>query len=186
MALELIKKYEDEFPKGTPLVCACETGRFEDVKRLMSPDGEHLGEKTLEEYVNQEGKDSRGFERTPLMVAAEKEDLEIVLFLIGNRADPNIVNIDGENALHFAARMNKNDTKVIELLLTNMTLDSINMKDKSGWTPLDETYHFTDSPIKQKIIALIRLKGGKANRYDASGRLVGEGNGDLNNLHFRF
>ena len=34
--------------------------------------------------------------------------------------------------------------------------------------------------IKQKIIALIRSKGGKANEYDENGRWVGRGNGDLN------
>ena len=37
-----------------------------------------------------------------------------------------------------------------------------------------------DSPIRQEIIALLRLKGGKANYFDANGRDVGEGNGDLN------
>ena len=37
-----------------------------------------------------------------------------------------------------------------------------------------------DSPIKQKIIDLIRSKGGKANCRDENGREVGEGNGDLN------
>jgi hypothetical protein len=30
------------------------------------------------------------------------------------------------------------------------------------------------------IIALIRSKGGKANYYDANGRRVGDGNGNLN------
>ena len=30
------------------------------------------------------------------------------------------------------------------------------------------------------MIALLRSKGGKANYYDANGRWVGEGNGDLN------
>ena len=39
---------------------------------------------------------------------------------------------------------------------------------------------YNDSPIRQEIIALIRLKGGKANYYDENGRRVGEGNGDLN------
>ena len=37
-----------------------------------------------------------------------------------------------------------------------------------------------DSPIHQEIIALLRSKGGKANRFDQNGRMVGEGNGDLN------
>ena len=36
------------------------------------------------------------------------------------------------------------------------------------------------SPIRQETIALLRLKGGKANYRDAHGRYVGKGNGDLN------
>ena len=36
------------------------------------------------------------------------------------------------------------------------------------------------SPIRQEIIALLRLKGGKANWFDENGRYVGKGNGDLN------
>ena len=44
-------------------------------------------------------------------------------------------------------------------------------------------YEYNKSPIKQKIIDLIRSKGGKANYYDANGRHLGKGNGDLNDLH---
>ena len=32
----------------------------------------------------------------------------------------------------------------------------------------------------KKNIALLRLKGGKANCFDENGRWVGDGNGDLN------
>ena len=45
------------------------------------------------------------------------------------------------------------------------------------YTPLDCAYHYNDSPIRQEIIALLRLKGGKANHHDENGRVVGEGNG---------
>ena len=80
-----------------------------------------------------------------------------------------------------------------------MSIDSINQKDRSevmwedeiedednddgGDTPLDRAYEYNtrySSPIKQKIIALIRSKGGKANCFDENGRRVGHGNGDLN------
>ena len=83
------------------------------------------------------------------------------------------------NALHYAAEYNKKDTELIEFLLTNMSLNSINKKDVDGETPLDNVYD-NDSPIKQTIIDLICSKGGKANKYDENGRFVGEGNGDLN------
>ena len=79
-------------------------------------------------------------------------------------ADPNIAHSEyGSNALHDAAANNKKDTELIELLLTNMSLNSINKKDRTGSTPLDYAYD-NKSPIKQKIIDLIRSKGGKRRR----------------------
>ena len=70
---------------------------------------------------------------------------------------------------------------LIEFLLTKMSLNSINKKGFwGGLTPLDDAYRYNHSPIRQEIIALLRLKGGKSNHYDENGRWVGEGNGDLN------
>ena len=133
----------------------------------------------LKKMVNQVGKDSGGYECTPLMIAARYEHFQIVKYLIEQgEADPNIADSGGQNALHLAAWNNKKDTKVIELLLTNMPLTSINKKDGYG-TPLDYAYR-NDSPIRQEKIALLRSKGGKANCHDANGRNVGYGNGDLN------
>ena len=64
-----------------------------------------------------------------------------------------------------------------------MRIDCINKKATKEYgecTPLDCAYINNDSPIRQEIIALLRLKGGKANYHDENGRDVGEGNGDLN------
>ena len=66
-----------------------------------------------------------------------------------------------------------------------MSLDSINKKAKAYGglglaTPLDWAYEYNLGPPREEIIALLRLKGGKANCYDENGRNVGEGNGDLN------
>merc|ERR1711998_366235 len=118
---------------------------------------------TLKEYVNQVGKKGNGWSGwTPLMIAARYEHFQIVKYLIEQgEADPNIAKSDGWNALHLAARNNKKDTKVIELLLTNMSLTSINKTNRGGETPLDEAYGNNKSPIQQKIIDLIRSKGGK-------------------------
>ena len=85
-------------------------------------------------------------------------------------ADPNIGDRYGSNALHYAALNNKKNTKVIELLLTNMSLNSINKKDRYGDTPLDDAYN-NNSPIEQKIIDLIRSKGGKRRDELAAERL---------------
>ena len=85
----------------------------------------------------------------------------------------------GYNALHFAAEYNRKNTELIQLLLTHMTLNSINKKQSTGGTPLDYAYRKNHSPIRQEIIALLRLKGGKANKHDENGRWVGRGNGEI-------
>ena len=180
----LNKKYIKEFIKGTPLVCACEKGRLNDVKLLITGRNGVNGSDcnmTLKEYVNQVGKDSRGYEWTPLIIAATNEHFHVVKYLIEQgEADPNIADSDGWNALHYAAEWDRPDTELIELLLTHMTLNSINKKQSGGCTPLDLAYYYNKSPIHQEIIALLRLKGGKANNHDENGRNVGSGNGDLN------
>ena len=114
LANELKIKYEEEFPRGTPIVCACEKGRFEDVKLLITgyndvngSNGNNNNNMTLKEYVNQEGKNSGGGGWTPLMIAARYEHFQIVKYLIEQgEADPNIANSYGVNALHVAARYN--------------------------------------------------------------------------------
>ena len=114
LAKELKIKYEEEFPKGTPIVCACEKGRFEDVKLLITGRNNDVNgsngnnnNMTLKEYVNQVGRNSRGYGYTPLMIAAENEHFQIVKYLIEQgEADPNIADSDGWNALHLAARYN--------------------------------------------------------------------------------
>ena len=65
----LKKKYENECPRGTALVCACEKGiRLEDVRVLVeSHDVEKTGQgMSVDEMVSKEGKDSRGNSLTPL------------------------------------------------------------------------------------------------------------------------
>eukprot|EP00942_MAST-04A_sp_MAST-4A-sp1_P005993 g5993.t1 len=157
----LIERYKREFPRGTPIVCACEHGH----------------DMTLKEYVNQVGKSRGAYSRTPLMAAARYEHFQLVKYLIEQgEADPNIANSDGNNALHWAADENGTNTELIELLLTHMSLDSINKKNRWGSTPLDDAYRHNRSPIRQEIIALLRSKGGKANCFDENGRYVGYGN----------
>ncbi len=194
----LIERYRVEFPEDedgdvpTPIVCACQHGRMDDVELFMNLHPYHKyitnrdvngyrDDMTLKDMVSQVGKDSRDYEYTPLMTAADNEHFQVVKYLIEQgEADPNIADRWGFNALHFAARLNRTNTELIQLLLTYMPLDSINKKNGEGYTPLDAAYLGNRSPIRQEIIALLRLKGGKANYFDENGRYVGEGNGDLN------
>ena len=189
----LIERYKREFPYGTPMVCACEHGRMDDVELFMNLHPFHKyitnrdvngyrDDMTLKDMVSQVGKDSDGANMTPLMIAAYYEHFQVVKYLIEQgEADPNIARSSDElNALHYAAQNNRTNTKMIELLLTHMTLDSINKNIRSGgWTPLDCAY-FNRGPIRLQIAALLRLKGGKSNWFDANGIMVGDGNGDLN------
>ena len=169
---ELYRRYGLEFQGKSALVCACEKGRMNDVElfiklhrfhKYIEMKGVKEGNMTLKEYVSQVGKNGWGGEYTPLMIAARYEHFQIVKYLIEQgEADPNIADSEyGYNALHVAAGNNKTNTELIEFLLTNMSLTSINKKDEDGDTPLDWAYKFNDSPIKQKIIDLIRSKGGK-------------------------
>ena len=196
----LIERYQREFPRGTwhrdaiptPIVCACERGRMDDVELFMNLHPYHKyitnrdvngyrDDMTLKDMVSQVGRDSRGLEFTPLMIAAEIEHFQLVKYLIEQgEADPNIANSGGMNALHIAAEYNRTNTELIELLMTHMSLDSINKKNRGRLTPLDWAYKWNRSPIRQEVIALLRSKGGKANFHDENGYQVGEGNGDLN------
>ena len=189
----LIERYKREFPLGTPIVCACQHGRMDDVELFVNLHPFHKyitnrdmngyrDDMTLKDMVNQVGTDSEGDDEwTPLMKAAYGEHFQVVKYLIEQgEADPNIARSTGSNALHLAARNNRTSTELIELLLTHMPLNSINKKSRAGYTPLDDAYFANRSPIKQEIITLIRSKGGKANHFDENGRNVGKGNGDLN------
>ena len=198
---ELYLRYKREFPRGTgygrgdeiptPIVCACEHGRMDDVELFMNLHPFHKyitnrdvnsyrDDMTLKDMVNQVGTGSGGFECTPLMIAAKEEHFQIVKYLIEQgEADPNIVICDDVNALHYAVCNTRTNTELMKLLLINMNLDSINKQDSLGATPLDDAYYNNDSPIRQEIIALLRSKGGKANWHDENGRRVGYGNGDL-------
>ena len=53
-----------------------------------------------------------------------------------------------------------------------MTIDSINKTGESGETPLDYCYELNGNPIRQEIIALLRSKGGIANKYDENGNRI--------------
>jgi hypothetical protein len=157
-ATALEKKYYAEFPKGTPLVCACEKGRVEDVEVMIR--GARAAGMDVTAMVNELGTDSYGWSSTPLMIAACYEHSIIIEILLQCNADTATTDNNGNNALHFAA-CNCKTTTIVQLLLNNMKLEDINHINTRGKTPLDNCYKFNDSSIKQQLIDLIRQKGGK-------------------------
>ena len=164
---------------------------------------------TLADMVNQEGKDSRGTDRTPLIIAAAHGHFHLLKYLIEQgEADPNIArsngdtplmvavknthfrtvqylieqcNVDpniavttgiignGRNALHHAVANNGTNTDLIQFLINHMTMHSINKENGYDATPLDVCYAENHGPMRQEIIALLRSKGGIANKYDLNG-----------------
>ena len=145
---------------GTPLVCASEKGRIEDVNILITKHDVESSGMTSTEMVNQRGKDSRGiYGYTALMMAAEKADFDMIKYLLKHDADPNIANNNEWNALHYAVAYNKDNIDCIDLLLQHVAVN-VNMKSR-GSTPLDCVYLYNTSSIQEAIIALIRSYGGK-------------------------
>ena len=163
----LYKRYKNEFPRGTPFVCACKEGPVEDVNQFLNLHRFHAyidvgtanAGMDVTAMVSEVGTTSNDCSRTPLMTAAWYEHSTIIEILLQYNADTATTNY-GRNALHYAAVYNKTTTTTVQLLLNNMKLEDINHKDTSdGRTPLDLCY-YNDS-ITQQLIDLIRQKGGK-------------------------
>ncbi len=152
----LCKRYKDKFPKGTPLVCACQNGPVEDVVGMIR--GARAVGMDVTAMVNEIGKTVNGNPWTPLMAAAPR-DSTINEILLENGADTATFNEIGWNALHTAATWSRTTTTV-QLLLNNMKLEDINRKAEL-WTPLDQVCLYNHSSIRQQLIGLIRQKGGK-------------------------
>ena len=166
--------------RSEPLLSACEKGNLTDVSLfVLAHDGESTGT-SVKDMINKLYASRNDFERNSLMCAVCNEHVNIVEYLLANKADVGIRNGAGQNVLHIAAWYNKTSIDMTKLLLKNMTLNDINRIDKNELTPLDIA-HNCYSPIKNDIISLIRSYGGKANCFDKDGNYVGKDNGDLKN-----
>ena len=165
----LYKRYKNEFPRGTPFVCACKEGRVEDVNQFLNLHRFHAyidvgtanAGMDVTAMVSEVGKASDRSSWSPLMAAAWYERSTIIEILLQYNADTATTRPTGANALHIAANTNKTTTTTVQLLLNNMKLEDINHKNTYGRTPLDLCYEYNDSSIKQQLIDLIRQKGGK-------------------------
>ena len=101
----IYKKYSLTCPKGTPIVCACEKGNFDDVKflwkgrRQISKKASRY-KSTDTDWFSEVGTSSTGEEMTPLMAAVSKGNFEIANFLLGVYINVNISNKNGYNVFH--------------------------------------------------------------------------------------
>mgnify|MGYP001362710731 CR=1 FL=1 len=79
---------------GTPLVCASEKGRIEDVNILITKHDVESSGMTSTEMVNQRGKDSRGiYGYTALMMAAEKVDFDMSASVLKSSPQDKVDNL---------------------------------------------------------------------------------------------
>ena len=180
LTVEKIKNetYFQKFRYCTPFIVACEKGDLHDVKSLLQyhvPPTARNGEKytpTYEEVINQMGRNSAGNEYTGLMIASAKEHVEVVHYLLNVQSyaqvDMNIVDSNGNTALHYACAYNAKSLELLALLLDYVntlpeTFGSkcINRRNYNGKSPLDWAVEYNTSRIKTRAIKLIQAHGGK-------------------------
>ena len=102
----IYKKYSLTCPKGTPIVCACEKGNFDDVKYLWKGRRQISND---DDWISEVGTSSTGEEMTPLMAAVSKGNFKIADFLFGVcKINVNISNKEGYNAFHSVISYIKN------------------------------------------------------------------------------
>ena len=126
--------------------------------------------------INMVGKNSWGSTRTPIGIAAQEEQYEIVQFLL---SIPNITigaiakdcNCCSHSytAIMWAARHNQKNLDVLNLLFNHKTfsIDVLNKKNRYGNTALDWAEEYNQSSIKNDVIELLKSKN---NADDAMGQ----------------
>ncbi|MDX2227249.1 MAG: ankyrin repeat domain-containing protein [Verrucomicrobiae bacterium] len=103
---------------------------------------------------------------TALIAAARSEHEKTVLILLSRGANPNIQDINGWSAVHWAVE--KNNTNLIQILASNKS--NIDIKDIRGYTPL---VYAVDHNKINAVILLIRL-GASTNFFLGNGKSISE------------
>lgn len=111
-----------------PLTLACYHGNYEAVKFLV--------DKVDDINANSE----RG---TPLMAAVFKKEVRIVELLLKHNANPNIKDINGSTAMHYATMFKNYD--IIELLVK--VNSDFSIKDHNGKSALDFAKAYNDERL---------------------------------------
>lgn len=181
---KIIKTYERKFPKGTPLIVACEKGYSGHVELLIDDYPSSSG--SSKDYMNAFGKDSEGNKSNPLIAAAKNERVNVITYLLSMQVNPSITDSNNYNALHLAAWYNTKNTYTIELLLDHMSITSINQLNGEERTPLDLVFESTQNRSfrKKDLVQKFEDRGGLANCYiihptTKRGTYRGPGNGLL-------
>ncbi|XP_048242839.1 histone-lysine N-methyltransferase EHMT2-like [Haliotis rufescens] len=118
---------------------ACVTGNVETVKCVLSP-------KVVD--INSRGEGSV----TPVMEAARWRHREVVEFLVSEGADVSLVDVAGNNILHWACR--GGDVETVEFVLSLNKVD-MNAKNRSGRTAAGEARAYGH----QRVVELLVSRG---------------------------
>ena len=134
--------------KQQQLLSACGYGgSYDDAKRL------------IESGVDVECRDE--YEWTPLMMAASKDDIEMIELLLDKGANiDHKANVDGWTALHQAANYLKN--RAVKLLIKRGA--DTHIKNNDGKTALDVAKQFSDydsDPTSTAVIMEAEIREGK-------------------------
>lgn len=90
---------------------------------------------------------------TALMAAISGRKTECVKFLLNNKADPNIKNNEGLNALYHAAKLN--DVDCVEMLVkVGADINVLTMKNSFAKTPLMVASFFGSNKVVKALVDL--------------------------------
>jgi len=93
------------------------------------------GHTTIAQKLIDSGADVKGeYGATALMMAAYYANLDVTQLLLSHRANVNAVNSDGETALHYAARADRESVEIVRILLQKGA--DVNVRDRDGTTAL--------------------------------------------------
>eukprot|EP00944_MAST-04C_sp_MAST-4C-sp1_P013694 g13694.t1 len=158
--------YRASCPKGVPYIVACEKGRLRDVQ-IFIESGTIKDINKTEKGVAGPDIESCGriYPRThtPLEAASRNEHYQTTTYLL------SLPSIKIRYALHYAARHNKKNLKVLNLLLNHksFSIDLLNQARYNGSyeeTALDLCYDYRRS-IRNDKIELLISKGANFYRY---------------------
>ena len=93
--------------RSEPLLSACEKGNLTDVSLVvLAHDAESTGT-SVKDMINKLYASRNNFERNSLMCGVCNEHVNIVEYLLANKADVGIRNGAGQNVLHIAVGITK-------------------------------------------------------------------------------
>ncbi|KAJ6031137.1 Mg2+ transporter protein CorA-like/Zinc transport protein ZntB [Penicillium herquei] len=151
---------QDKF-QNTALHLAASEGSLETVRLFVGK--EESDQHNFRESVNNLGE-------TPLLVAIQVGEEEVVNFLLENGANLEAKDVNGNSALHFAVSYPKTAINLLETLFAQKTTKEklLEMRNNSGETPYLIAAKTTDDDAVNRLLKLLK-HGANLNAQDYRG-----------------